>query len=83
LGYLTMGMQLPGSPLTWLVFALSLTLATAITFAWRFMLNLTAFWTTDARGVVNLGGAFMSAVSGFYVPLSFFPEPVGAVLAML
>jgi ABC-2 type transport system permease protein len=83
LGYLTMGMALPGSPLTWLAFLLSLTLATAINFAWRFTLNLTAFWTTDARGVANLGMGFMSAVSGFLVPLSFFPAPLGAVLAVL
>src|SRR5262245_29715342 len=55
LGYLTMGMRLPASPLTWLAFLLSLTLGTAINFAWRFTLNLTAFWTNDARGLANLG----------------------------
>jgi ABC-2 type transport system permease protein len=83
LGHLTMGAQLPGSPLTWLAFLLSLTLATAVNFAWRFALNLTAFWTTDARGVINLGGGLVSAVSGFLVPLSFFPQPLGDVLALL
>jgi ABC-2 type transport system permease protein len=83
LGYLTMGMRLPSSPLTWLLFLLSLGLGTAINFAWRFMLNLTAFWTNDARGLANLGMGFMTAASGFLVPLSFFPGPLGAVLALL
>ena len=83
LSHLTMGLQLPSSPFTWLLFLLSLILGTTINFAWRFTLNLTAFWTTDARGLANLGMGFMTAASGFLVPLSFFPAPLGAVLTLL
>ena len=83
LGYFTMGIDLPSSPLTWPLFAASLVLGTTISFAWRFVLNLSAFWTMDARGVTNLGMGLVTAMSGFIVPLSFFPEPLSSLFGAL
>jgi ABC-2 type transport system permease protein len=77
------GMRWPTSPVTWLWFALSLTLAVAISFACRFVLNLGAFWTTDARGLGNLGLAAITLLSGFLVPISFFPDWAQTILRAL
>ena len=66
----------PGSAL-----ALSLVLAVAVGFAFRFMLNLTAFWTTDARGLGSLALIASTFLSGFLIPLGFFPDWLRAVTA--
>ena len=82
-GHLTTGLLLPNSPLTWLLFFLSLSMAVVVSFAWRFMLNLTAFWTTDARGICVLGTGLITTVSGFLVPIHFFPEPLRTIGLLL
>jgi ABC-2 type transport system permease protein len=82
-GHLAAGMRLPESPLTWLLFALSLAMGVVVAFAWRFMLNLTAFWTTDARGINVMGMAIATFVGGFVFPLPFFPEPYRSIALAL
>jgi ABC-2 type transport system permease protein len=83
LGQLLFGLLWPTSPLTWLAFCASVTLAIAISFAWRFMINLSAFWTGDARGLGGLLGAFVLVSSGFIFPLPYFPEPFQAIFRAL
>jgi ABC-2 type transport system permease protein len=83
IGHVTTGLLLPSSPLTWLLFALSLTMGVVVAFAWRFMLNLTAFWTTDARGICILGTGLITTVSGFVIPIHFFPEPLRSIALLL
>jgi ABC-2 type transport system permease protein len=83
IGHLTTGLLLPSSPLTWVAFWLSLAMGVVVSFAWRFMLNLTAFWTTDARGICILGTAVITLVSGFMFPIHFFPEPFRTVALLL
>jgi ABC-2 type transport system permease protein len=68
------------TPLVWpaslgaaLMFTLSLLLAMLVSFAWRFCINITALWTTDALGVARLGYTVAMFFSGFLVPVSFFP----------
>ena len=82
-GQLSFGLRLPGSPLTYLAFALSLAIGVAISFAFRFLMNLSAFWTTEARGTILIGGSLITFLSGFLVPLSFFPDWARAPLAAL
>jgi ABC-2 type transport system permease protein len=82
-GQLSFGLRWPGSPLTYLVFALSLAIGVAISFALRFLMNLTAFWTTDARGTILAGGALVTFLSGFLIPLTFFPDWARGILAVL
>jgi ABC-2 type transport system permease protein len=76
LGQLTLagGLRWPASPLHWLALALSLVLAVAASFAWRFLLNLTAFWTSDARGLGGVANGLVLFLGGFVVPLRFFPD---------
>jgi ABC-2 type transport system permease protein len=80
---LSFGLRWPSSPLTYLLFALSLAIGVAISFALRFLMNLSAFWTTEARGTILIGGSLITFLSGFLVPLSFFPEWARAPLAVL
>jgi len=68
------GLRWPEGPVAWLLLLLSLSLAIAISFAWRFLLNISAFWTTDARGAGGLYGALVLFLGGFVVPLRFFPD---------
>ncbi len=82
-GQLTYGVSWPTSPWTWLAFAISVVLAIATSFAWRFALNLSAFWTTDTRGLGNLATSVILVLSGFAVPLPFFPSAVRDVLTLL
>jgi ABC-2 type transport system permease protein len=84
-GQLTLsdGLRWPTDPLAWLAFAGSLVVAVAISFAWRFLLNLSAFWTTDARGLGALANGVVLFLGGFVVPLRFFPAWLQPLLLAL
>jgi viologen exporter family transport system permease protein len=43
-------------------------------FAWRFIINITALWTVDALGVGRLMYTISIFFSGFLVPVAFFPD---------
>jgi ABC-2 type transport system permease protein len=73
-GQLVYGLHWPSSFVAWLLFALSLVLASVVSFGWRFLLNVSAFWTTDARGLGALALAATLFLGGFVVPIRFFPE---------
>jgi len=45
-----------------------------VSFALRFIVNLGAFWLLDWRGLSNLSILLTTVLSGFAVPLSFFPN---------
>jgi ABC-2 type transport system permease protein len=77
------GLRWPSTPLDVGMLLISLVLAVAISFAWRFLLNVTAFWTTDARGLGGIAGALLIFLSGFVVPLRFFPEWIQPLLLSL
>ncbi len=68
---------LPGSLGQWLAFALSLGLAWLVSFAWRFLVNLASFWTTDALGIARAAYGFSQMLCGFYMPLALLPEWFG------
>lgn len=61
-----------GAP-AWLAFGASLLLAWWVSFNWRFLVNLTAFWSPNAAGIGRF--LFFAAMffSGFLMPLAFFP----------
>ncbi|OLT21876.1 ABC transporter permease [Pseudonocardia sp. CNS-139] len=71
----------PENPLTWASFAVSVLLAVVVCFGIRFLLNLTAFWLLDARGVIAAWGAAGGVLSGLVVPIPWFPGWAQAVLA--
>jgi ABC-2 type transport system permease protein len=63
----------PANVNTALAFALSITLAMLLSFAWRFCLNIIALWTVDALGLARLGFTVANFLSGTYLPVTFFP----------
>jgi ABC-2 type transport system permease protein len=58
-------------------------LAVVVSFGLRFMVNLSAFWIIDVRGVHALGAAVWTGLSGFVIPIAFFPEAARKVLYAL
>jgi len=64
----------PESPINILAIFTSIFLSWMISFSWRFLANLTAFWTSDARGILRIIFAMPLFFSGFLMPLRFFPD---------
>jgi len=67
-------LQLPASVGQWAAFAISVTLAVVVSFGWRWLVNLTAFWVLDFRGLNALSTLCVTLLSGFVLPLAFFPQ---------
>lgn len=72
------GVQPPASPGLLLV---SVVLAWASGFAFRFWVNCAAFWSPDAAGIGRFAWAVMGLACGFLMPLAFFPPWFQRVLA--
>jgi ABC-2 type transport system permease protein len=83
IGALFFSLRMPHRPLTWLAFALSFYLAVSVSFALRFMVNLSSFWIIDVRGVMGLAAAAWTLFSGFAIPIAFFPPALRDVIRHL
>ena len=58
----------------WALLLAVLPLSWLCSFSFRFLLNLSAFWSPNARGVIRLGFVAAWFFSGFLMPLRFFPD---------
>lgn len=58
---------------------LSILFAVVVSFLFRFMLNLAGFWIFDHRGLNYVAMASLNLLSGFLIPLAFFPGPLRAL----
>jgi ABC-2 type transport system permease protein len=74
LGSFFFPLRLPDSVLTWAAFALSVTLAVVASYAWRTIYNGAAFWLTEIRGVGTIALIASNLLSGFIIPVRFFPD---------
>ena len=74
IGAIVFDLTAPSDPLVWAVFLVSVMLAIAVSFAFRFLYNLSAFWLLDYRGALRIAVAIAAFFSGFIIPISFFPE---------
>lgn len=63
----------PKSGAQWAAFGLALALGWLVSFAWRFLSNLPAFWTPYALGIGRFALIISWFLSGFLMPLRFFP----------
>lgn len=79
LGALLFGAERPARPQDWLLFFAAMVLGMLVSFAFRFVTNSFAFWTSDARGVLYLTNTIVMFFSGFIVPLNFFPPWLAAI----
>lgn len=83
IGALAFHVRLPRSPFTWVAFTASCALAATVSFAVRYMVNLSTFWLLDDRGVNRLHGAITTFFSGFVIPVTFFPGALRTVAQVL
>lgn len=67
-------LTIPRSGWQWLALTLSVLLSWVVSFSWRFLVNLVAFWTPDARGAGRFAFTLSWFLSGFLMPLRFFPD---------
>jgi ABC-2 type transport system permease protein len=74
LGALVFDVRIPSNPGVWIAFALSVTLAVCVSFGFRFLVNLAAFWLLDYRGVGVLAMVASTFFSGMIIPIAFFPD---------
>ncbi len=58
----------------WAAVLLSTTLAVMLSFSWRFLVNVSALFFLDARGVARMAYVVMTFLSGFLVPVALFPQ---------
>ena len=66
---LLFGITLPRSGGQWLALVVALTLSWQVSFWWRFLVNLAAFWTPNALGAGRLAFTLSWFLSGFLMPL--------------
>jgi ABC-2 type transport system permease protein len=78
-GSLVFDLEVSGEPLVWLLFPVMCWLAVVISFGVRFMVNLTAFWLLDIRGPNQAVMVVWMFLSGFVLPITFFPPWLEAV----
>lgn len=75
LGYaLLFDITVPQSLGQWLALAVAVVLAWLVSFSFRFLVNLTAFWIPNATGIARFAFILTWFFSGFLMPLRFFPE---------
>lgn len=79
-GALVLPFRWPERAGTVALFAVSAVLAVVISFAMRFLVELTAFWLLDARGVRSVYASVSGVLCGLTVPLAFFPDAVRTAL---
>lgn len=82
IGVLYFNAMLPALPQL-LAFAAAISLSLLVSFAFTFLVNLTAFWLIDATGVALIANILMGFFSGFVLPLAFFPPPLEAFARLL
>ena len=80
-GFVVFRLAVPGTVPEVAAAALTLLLAVLVSFAWRYLVALAGFWLIDDRGVTTLAGVLAMFLSGFLVPVTFFPGWLQAVAA--
>lgn len=65
---------LPQTSGDWIALSLAMFLAWLVSFAWRYLVNLSAFWVPNAVGIGRLAFTLAWFLSGFLMPLRFFPD---------
>jgi ABC-2 type transport system permease protein len=79
-GALFFPLYLPTRPATGPLFLLSVVLGTVVSYLVRYLVNLTAFWLLDVRGVVAAWMIAGNTFTGLTVPIPFFPDWAQALL---
>jgi ABC-2 type transport system permease protein len=83
LGVLLFGVRVPANAGRWGGFFVSMALAVWLSFGLRFLYNIAAFWLLDHRGVGALVSIAAIFLSGFLVPLNYFPAWAQGIVTWL
>lgn len=83
IGLIFYTLVVPEHPMQVLAFLVSAILAVALSFALRFCVNMIAFWWTDLQGLRSGQLVVFSFLSGFLLPIGFYPEWLQIVLNVL
>ena len=67
--------------LSW--FLVAMLLSMLVSYAFTFIVNMSAFWTLDALSTIWVFNTLLMFFSGFLVPLAFFPAPLAAIAQLL
>jgi ABC-2 type transport system permease protein len=73
-GMLVFPFQFPDDPLTWPLFLVSAVIALVVSFGVRFLVEVSAFWLIDNRGLYSFWNVMSGLLCGLTVPIAFFPE---------
>jgi ABC-2 type transport system permease protein len=79
-GALFFGMYLPQELITYPLFLLSTIIAVVVCFACRYLVNASAYWLLDHRGVVMVWLFVSGMMGGLYFPIRFLPDWLAALL---
>lgn len=73
-GLIVFDLALPSSVLPYILGLVSLVMAVVVSFACRWLVNLSAFWLIEMRGVFTLYMLAAGLLSGHLVPVHWFPD---------
>ncbi|NUP25199.1 MAG: ABC transporter permease [Nocardia sp.] len=79
IGSLTFGLVLPTTPESYLLGALSIVLAAAISYLSLFALTMIGFWVVETRGFRSLYQTAGTFLAGLFVPVHIFPDWLRAI----
>jgi ABC-2 type transport system permease protein len=83
IGMLCFPMALPADPLRWAAFLLCCAIGFLVSFALRYLMSVSAFWTMDERGLASLSGIASMFFSGMIIPLIIMPGWLGGLARVL
>lgn len=78
-GALVTGIALPAHPASYALGAIALLLAITVAFLADAIVNLVAFWLLETRGITIVHTAVMNLLSGFLIPIHWFPDCLRAL----
>ena len=81
LGAVTIGMQLPTSPVFYVLGAVSLVLGIVISAATVYLIAVAGFWLVETRGLQIFYMLTSGFLAGLYVPIGLFPQWLRIVAA--
>ena len=67
-------MRTPSHGWQWVWLGTAVVLSWLVSFAYRFVVNLAAFWTPNAKGISRFAFIFAMFFSGFLMPLRLYPD---------
>jgi ABC-2 type transport system permease protein len=75
-GALVFHVRVPQEPATWLAFLASVAAAVGVAFAYGFLVELSAFWLVEIRGLRQFAWLTAQFLSGTFVPLVLLPDAI-------